>query len=222
MKDLDTSRKPWGRCVWMVGIFLIAGISASRSWSASHRGPLTMRHSRLPSSETLSVLGPADLKDVEAFKLHVIGPLVFEKLKVQGHAECIGPVEGDTGSFEMLKIVGPLKGFHLTCRSLDVIGRVDLEDVQVQEAIHITGLTHIKRGSIQTLVVTAPEVILEDVRVQSVRFRQDDSKNPQILALKGDSVVEGDVAFEGGQGIVRLAPSVRFQGKVLGGVMARP
>lgn len=161
-------------------------------------GPLTMKHSRLQSNEEIAVIGPVRLTDVHAPTLDITGPLEFQDLVVAGSARVTGPVKGKKGTFNTLDVTGPLNIRHLKA-----------------ESANITGPVHVHGGHVGDLTVTAETVMLENVTAASVLIHPNGDK-PQTLHLKGQTVIQGNITFESGQGRILQDSSARIHGAVSG------
>lgn len=169
----------------------------------------------LRSYDTLSINGPANLKLVKAGSIEIKGDLQFHSLDVSGNAEIKGILKGDKGKFGSLDVHGTVDVDHVICGELHVQGPVKAAYLIVKDHAEIMGPLDAQHGKFKSLTISAERAILEDVTVENITI-QKGQKN-QTLILKGPSVVNGDIIFEAGDGIVQIqSPEVQIKGQIKG------
>lgn len=166
------------------------------------------------------IVGPATLKQVKATSLAITGPLKFTKIEVEKNAVITGPVSGKDGKFSSLSITGPLTGEDILCEELHVTGFVNITHLKVSKASTIIGSLTATKSSFQDLTITADDVVLDSSTVQTITMRKNTDKQ-QVLTLKGDTIVHGDITFESGKGKIIESKNVKIKGKVKGAVVTK-
>lgn len=166
-----------------------------------------------------SFIGATEFKEVTAQSLSVKGPIHFNHLKVQKSTEIFGPVtNSEFGTFNSLIITGPFMAKNVTCSTLEVTGPVDVTDLQVSGATTIIGPLKAGKSTFQNLTITADKIILEDSKTKDIIVKKNEDKE-QVLDLKGKTIVEGNIIFESGKGIVEQEYKVKIQGEVKGAIV---
>lgn len=170
--------------------------------------------------DTLTIHGPAHLKLVKAKEFEISGPLEFHRLAIEGKAVVAGTMKGDNGKFGQLSVTGTMDVDHVVCDELTVKGPVKATYLDVHNRADIEGALEVQHGKFKTLSVTSDNIVLDDVVVESIAVGK--SQNLQTLILKGETVVNGDIVFASGNGVVQTEGSqVRIIGKVEGGTLKK-
>lgn len=168
-----------------------------------------------------SFMGPTDLKEITAKSLSVMGPLHFNHLKVEKAAEIFGPVSNsEFGTFGSLFITGPFVAKNVTCSKLEVTGPVDVTDIQVSGATTIIGPLRAVKSTFENITITSDQVTLEDSKTKDIIVEKNEDKK-QVLNLKGKTIVEGNITFESGKGIVKQGLEVKIQGEIKGATVEK-
>lgn len=168
-----------------------------------------------------SFMGPTELKEITAQSLSVVGSLHFNNLKVEKDTEIVGPVaNSDHGVFGSLFITGTFMAKNITCSKLKVIGPVDVTDLHVSKATMIIGPLKAEKSTLQNLTITSDKIILEDSKTKNIVVKKNKNKK-QILDLKGKTIVEGNIIFESGKGVVEQDSEVKIQGEVTGATVEK-
>lgn len=176
-----------------------------------YNGPTSLT---LKFIDDLVINGPATLKLVKAKNLEVKGSLDYRSLDVAGNAEVIGPMKGSKGKFNKLHVTGPVDVDHLLCDELDVQGPVKAEYIDVTNQATIEGPLDVQHGKFKSLKVTADKIILDEVIADTIVVGKGQE---QVLILKSLSIINGDIVFESGTGIVQVdSPEVVIKGTVKG------
>lgn len=163
----------------------------------------------------------------------------YESLKVNGSLTCDGLTITDS-----LVTNGSIQGKNLTCKTIHANGACNVDGFQAQdvkingsfvgENIEITGgskfngdlkITH---GTLRDITLLSAHPTLIDTKVKgSIRIKKVNNgcnffgfsfnqPSVQVLALKGKTVIEGDVVFEE-NGEVHLFDAAEVKGKIVNG-----
>ncbi len=139
----------------------------------------------------------------------------FDKLQVMGDAE----LENVQVTNEAT-ITGMLTAKKLTAKQLQVTGNAKLDEATVEGA-HIMGMLDAKACTIQDLAITTESSMLNACKVKTVMVKKvEGSEKPQVLELD-NTVIEGDVTFEAGNGEIVLKGDSRVAGAIIGGAVKK-
>lgn len=173
----------------------------------------------LKTFDSLDINGPAKLKLIKAKSLDVKGTLDFHSLDIADKAVVNGPVSGEKGKFGKLEVTGPFVVDHVISDDLYVTGPVKATFLEVKSDAEFIGPVFVQHAKFHDLVATAEKITLEDVTVQDLTVEKTDQD--QVLVLKGNTVVNGDIEFASGKGIVQADSTVEIKGKVKGGTVEK-
>src|SRR5262249_40203523 len=122
------------------------------AYATSYMGPTNL------SKETLKeviIHGPAQLQQIKADSLQVMGPLEFKDLQVAGNTTVIGAVSNSqSGKFNELKITGPFKVKQVEANTLQVIGQVDVDGIAVKGETVVFGPLAARNSKFQNITIT--------------------------------------------------------------------
>lgn len=166
--------------------------------------------------DNITVNGPTTLNYVKVKVLAVNGDLKFDHLKVSDSAQLMGPVEGQYGEFGTCKIKGPAQLSEVKAQALNVTGVLQASRLKVAEAATVTGKLSLQEAEIGALVVTPgdnEQISLNQTQVKSIVVK---GSHGSVLKLMNNSVVEGNVTFESGQGKIETDQSSKVMGHVTG------
>lgn len=200
----------------IISFFVLIGIAACSSMFAEEfNGPTDLT---LKFYDSLTITGPAKLSLIKTKSLKVTGPLHFHNLAVSGDAEVVGPVTGDRGQFGQLKVTGDIDVDHFICQDLKAIGSVKGTNMLINGLADITGRFEASRSKLKNLSIEGNEVILNEVVAGNITIRK--TQKSQALILKGMTIINGDIVFESGSGIIEvLNPLIQLNGKLTGGTI---
>ena len=153
----------------------------------------------------------------------VIGFVAYNRYKKTHEVAAPVAVESQAATFE-----GFTKLNDKTFDKLQVMGDAELENVQVTneatiEAVQVIGMLDAKACSIQGLVITTESSMLNACKVKTVMVKKsavEGVQKPQVLELD-NTVVEGDVTFEAGNGQIVLKGDARVAGAIIGGAVKK-
>ncbi len=93
--------------------------------------------------------------------------------------------------------------------------------------INITGNTIIfgnmklHNSTIQSLELSASSCLLKNTIVKNIIFKTTPHKKKQKLFLQGKTIVNGNITFTSGNGMVYATKKVIIKGKIIGGMVVR-
>ena len=198
----------------------------------SYIGEQTLKGETLQEA---SFMGNANLTDIKATSLSVLGSVEFHNLTVEKETSIAGPItKSEKGRFGNLAVVGELDATDITTKKIDVAGAVTVTGLTVTGDANIAGTLTLKapkdpkiaKNKFQNLNIAAEEISLEDTGVegkivvkQPSTFTGGDKK--QVLRLLGNTTVKGDVTFESGKGIIEQGPDAIIEGKITGATIEK-
>lgn len=167
--------------------------------------------------DNIQVVGTAEFKDVIANSVQVTGPLSFKNLTVHGKTEMTGPMKGKKGTFSDINVAGSIDIEELTYTNLKVVGKTELKKATATGKTDVIGELELKKSKVKDIFVTSDEIELEDSETGQIVIRKNDgSLKIQELDLKGECVINGDITFEAGKGLVKMGSKVKHIGTVKG------
>ncbi len=198
----------------------------------SYIGEQTLKGKTL---EDASFMGSANLTDIKATSLSVLGTLEFHNLTVEKDTSIAGPIaKSEKGKFGSLAVVGEIDGTDVTCSKLDGAGAVTVTGLTVTGETNIAGALTLKgskdpkvaKNKLQNLNIAAEEISLEDTDVEGKIVVAQPSVSiggakKQILRLLGKTTVKGPITFESGKGTIEQGPDVKIEGKVTGATIEK-
>ncbi len=165
--------------------------------------------------DNLEVNGFATLELVQAKSVTVHGPLKFSRLRVENALDVTGPVNGHKGEFGSLKVLGPVDVNYVRTGSLQVSGPVTATNIEVSKQTEVFGPLTVTDGHFENITVTADTITLENVTAKDITIKP--TKEPeQVLILKGNSKISGNILFESGHGVLQHDDQVMIHGTVSG------
>lgn len=171
------------------------------------------------SSKT-NYFGPTSLQNETHPMLTIMGPATLNNVTVTKKTTLHGPATLRNSRFQSLEVLGVLNGTNISSKTLTVKGSTSLSGVTVEGDTSIMGPFVANGGSFQDITVAADEITLKDVQVQNLYIKQNhpDHPKPQALNLEGESIIAGDIVFEGKKGIVKIKnEDVSISGNIKGG-----
>jgi hypothetical protein len=174
----------------------------------------------LRAFDTLTINGPAYLRLIKAKTLEINGPLEFRSLDVADKAILRGAVKGEKGKFGQLDVTGTLDIDHVICGEMHVLGAVKAIYLEVKAQALIEGALDAEHCHFKDVTIKSDQILFNDVTVDNVFVKG--NQPHQLLILKGATVVEGDITFDSGSGIVQVDdPEVKIQGKIKNGTLKK-
>jgi hypothetical protein len=113
---------------------------------------------------------------------------------------------------------------NIVCSKLEVTGPVDVTDLQVSGDTTIIGPLKAGKSTFQNLTVTADKIVLEDVKIKDIlvkKNQEEKQEKKQVLELKGETIVGGNIIFESGKGVVEQGSEVKIQGEIKGATVEK-
>lgn len=192
----------------------------------SYIGDKTLKGETLQDA---SFMGSANLTDIKATSLSLLGALEFHNLTVAKDTSVAGPVtKSEKGRFGTLAVAGELEATDITCKKLDAAGAVKVTGLTVTGDTNVAGsliLTASKdpktQNKLKNLNIASEEVSLEDTNVEGTITVKTLSSwfggaTKQVLRLLGKTTVKGNITFESGTGTIEKGPEAKVEGKITG------
>lgn len=198
---------------------------------------------KIVTGETLedaSFVGSANLTDVTAKELSVLGKLEFHNLTVEQDADVAGPItNSEKGNFADLSVLGTVEAANIISKNLDVAGTITVAGLTVKGNANIVGSLTLKApkdpntfpNKLHNLDISAENISLENTVVEGdivVRapfknkaFKWLGKDQKQVLSLLGKTTVKGNVTFENGEGMIKQGPEAKIEGKVTGATVEK-
>jgi len=200
----------------IVSIFLICAVAQAEIFY----GATTIKKAELGD---VTIHGAANLQNVHAQSLLVLGSLNFKNLDVFRDAEVIGDIRGgQNGKFGKLKVTGVVNLTEAIIGALQVIGPLYMDDVTVQGNTIVIGTLVAGNSQFENMTITANQVRLNNVKVGNIYLKKEQLKSKtQQLELEGPSIVGGSITFEAGDGIVVVHKGVSIIGEVKGATIVQ-
>lgn len=121
-----------------------------------------------------------------------------------------------------LKLNGTLNAQQAILNKVNVNGAVDLKETTVAGPCEVKGKVYSLRSSFQNLLsVFSHSIVLEASTCESISVKKGSDDKPTEITLKNQTTVNGDIAFEMGNGKVYVDASSTIKGSVRGGVVHR-
>ena len=153
-------------------------------------------------AEDITIMGTADLNQVEAKTLSVTGPLKFHKIEISDKTTVIGPLSGKEGKFGRLNVTGTM----------------DVSKIQVNGDTKIIGTLEATDATFKNIEITTHKLELTNTLVNDIHIKKNPtSDKEQTLTIHGKSTVMGDITFDSGKGQIKVDKSVDLKGAIKGG-----
>lgn len=122
---------------------------------------------------------------------------------------------------EVLKITGNLVTQKATLHEIDAEGNVQLTDSGITGRTQIVGSLQAKGSNFnEPISFMGQKALFTDCKLKGITIRRDAAfRAKQVLELKGNTVINGPVIFEGGGGVILLSPGSKITGTVTGGIV---
>lgn len=159
--------------------------------------------------------GPRRIEKKRLKKLEVYGPTHLDHVTILGHAAVYGPLEGAHISAKTLTVHGPVSVFHLQTGRLLIKGPAMINHFKIGKEVKIYGPLNAVHGACEVINVVGRDVHLGEVKTKRL-IVSSKSENPSRVELK-ETVISGDVIFQGTPGKVFLDESSRVTGKIKNG-----
>lgn len=176
--------------------------------------------------------GPTSLKKAEVKgQFNVTGPLKFKDLKVGGATVIIGPAKGKKGQFIDIEKNGPFKAEEFVANHFKGTGPTSFEKAQIKGDIDLVGPFISEDSNFQKMILTignndeskniAGKCELKDSTSKDIYIRKNMPDETQLLVLAGKTIVDGNIEFESGKGIVEADKDVVIKGEIKGVLLKR-
>ncbi len=170
--------------------------------------------------ESLSIIGDIDFNNLSISKsLHIVGDLKGHTFKSKS-VNSVGGIEGEDFHIEELSSVGSIDGKNYYIKNLSIVGEVDVDNLNVTGEASFVGEVEITNGTLNTIEISTKASTFNNTQIKGRVFvkknssKEKHSENAQILELKGDTSIQGDVTFEV-KGKIHLYDNAKILGHVI-------
>lgn len=136
-----------------------------------------------------------------------------------------------------LKVFGALDAVSFTVDNLSVFGEASLENSTVNEDANINGRIVLKssniKGNMQVfgditarasnigseITISGKKAKFVASKTKDIVMRANKVEPEQILILKKNTIVQGNIIFESGQGTIEKDDTVRIDGEIIGAII---
>lgn len=181
--------------------------------------------------EEVAIMGGANLTDIKADTLAIVGTLEFHNLTVAKDTDVAGEVvKSNKGKFGPLKVAGTFEAADVTAESLEVAGTVTATGLTVSKDATIAGELKLKaskdpkaaKNKLNNLTIAAAETSLEDTEVTgNITVKKPKGFDNQVLHLIGKTTVKGTITFESGKGKIEQGSDAKIEGQVTGATVEK-
>lgn len=183
--------------------------------------------------DNISIDGSAELSKVKCKSAYISGSLNFSEIKVEEKLRLDGNGTGNeidcnylevAGSFNvtdaktnMTVISGSLNATNMTIvNNLKLEGSLNANNLMVDGYTEIDGAMNVLNSKFNDIVLTSTKSTITDSSTGNITVRSDKNNAQQLLIIKGDTVINGNIVFASGSGIVVMDPSVKLTGTMYG------
>ena len=197
-----------------------------------------------------NINGDTSLHDLDFPELEVNGNLRFKNLHVEEGVQVNGTLSGKkleckniavNGSAHIskvktigLQVNGSLSGNSIEAQTLEVDGSLDAKNFSVATKMQVNGEVEAVNATIGDCYLTSQEATFVDSKVASILVKDTKTRDtsfwsfivpskpsPQVITLKGSTVVSGDIEFEKEGGEVHIFDNAVVNGKITSGTTVK-
>lgn len=177
-----------------------------------------------PSPTTIN--GSAVLHKGTYAALNINGSLTFEDLEVAETLEVKGSMKGKNLTCAILQGNGSVKIEGLRADRIEINGAFQGDNIHVKDRAQLSGKVTINHSVLQQVEVATTHATFENTQVKGNIHMQKSTQGwvifgcklttpaPQVLELKGDTHISGDVVFDEA-GEVHVFDHAKIQGSVI-------
>jgi cytoskeletal protein CcmA (bactofilin family) len=178
------------------------------------------------TSVPTTINGSAALYKGTYTALNINGSLTFEDLDVTETLEVNGSIKGKNLTCAILQGNGSVKIEGLKADRIEIKGAFHGDNIHVKESAQLGGEVTINHSLLQQVDVLTTHATFENTQVKgNIRMQKSTqgwvifgfrltTSAPQVLELKGDSQVSGDIVFDEA-GEVHVFDHAKIQGNVI-------
>jgi cytoskeletal protein CcmA (bactofilin family) len=156
--------------------------------------------------DDLKITGVADMKQITAKSINVIGPSSLSDVTTSGALTIIGPVTGSN-----ITVSGPAS----------IQGTFDVMHFVAKDNTYVKGGFFARESSFADVIVLSNEMSFDRCKLRSLVIKRDKSVDTQTVNLGGGTQVLGDITFESGTGRLVIEKNVIISGAVKGANIIR-
>jgi hypothetical protein len=166
----------------------------------------------------IRVDGNFKANNVEAGNVTVGGDFIGDNITIKNNMMVEGRFEGKNVTAGTFNVKEACVVYNLTVNNSVYLGdTIDGENITVKGESVIFKDANLRSSSFQNLNVKADKIVLNGTNIKSITYNGTMSKAAPILFLEKNSVVEGDVVFEGEAGEVRVDATSAVKGQLKNG-----
>ena len=170
--------------------------------------------------ESAVVSGGAEAKNSEFKTLIVAGSLDFTNLKVTEIFTVSGDAQGTGLECNRLVVNGSFIGKDIVATGDAIVkGNCDVTRAKMEAHAKIFGGFKALRSEFNDLEVNSNEITLSDSVAHDIIMSE--HSRPQLIILKGKTIISGDIIFKSGKGEVMADKAVVIKGKIEGGILKK-
>lgn len=177
------------------------------------------------AKDTSTINGSSHLNKGEYDSLQVNGSLTFKDLAIKDSIIINGSIQGKNLKCKTMESNGSVDVNGLKAKSVESNGSFSGENIEVTGELEVNGGLEVKNGKLHDIQIASTRSIIIDTQVNgNIRIKKvtegwnffgfkSNEPSPQILELKGNSLVRGDIIFEK-DGEVHLFDRSKVEGKI--------
>ncbi len=167
-----------------------------------------------------SYYGPTSLSNKSLTNLRVMGPLSLKDSTIKGKLDVYGPFKGNSIQAAKLTVQGPTSIYNKSkLGSVSINGPLTIKNSRVSSDLIVNGPIFASHSVFMGKIsVSSTKLTFKDCNLQTLKIRPAHSfgNNQQVLYLKGNTIVNGDISFMTGNGKIIKDASVVIKGNIYG------
>jgi hypothetical protein len=161
-------------------------------------------------------IGPKYFTHASLKNEHIVGPVDLEKSTAEA-LSITGPFTAKDTTFTTLSCIGPVKLEQVICETIDVVGPTELKNCKIKGDTSIIGTLDANNSEFEKITITTSHMHLENSKTQNIVIKKNSNANEkQKLVLSGSTIIDGNIVFESGQGIIEKSSTVKINGSITG------
>ena len=165
--------------------------------------------------------GSANLVNAEYENVTVNGSLSFNNLSVKNKLNVNGTSFGLKLIAKIIEFNGSIEASNVKAQLLTVNGSLTGSDITITEKTKLNGPAHVNNAQLHSVDIASTIAAFIDSEITGntviKKVITNDKPAKQIIELKGNTVVLGDITFEQEGGEIHLYDQAEVKGTVLNG-----
>lgn len=172
------------------------------------------------AKDVFTINGSSHLNKGEYDSLEVNGALTFKELFIKDSIVVNGRIHGNDLKCRTIEVNGSVEIDRLWAQNVESNGLFLGQNIDISGDAEFNGRVEIKTGKLHNIqIVSIKSTIIDtevngNIWVKKLNNFKSNELLTQILELKGDTIVSGDVVFEE-EGEVYLFDGAKIEGKVI-------